>query len=526
MRALIYLLIITLKNSLLSLKKKPAYLISCILIVAFFAFFLITSLSMDNLGATDHTFVDIRILYAIIAGVSLIFIYSSIAGGLSKGSTLFNMADVGILFVSPVSPKKILVYGLIKQMGTTLFTSVFILFQIVNIKSNFNINNMEIFFIFIIYAIILFFTHLLTMAIYVFTSGNAKRKNLVKMIAAIFVGFFAILLYIEYQKVGGTFFDILLTTIAGKPFQFIPIAGWIVMLFMAIVEGNMIYIIVSCFLFLFSTIGMINLFNKGDGDYYEDVLVSTETKYIAMQNAKEGKMGTSTKPIKVKGNHFGLKKGMGASTLFYKHILEEKRKHRFIYIDTFTIMSAIGAGLICYFMKIEESVYTVLGILVYIQFFMTILGPLAQELKKPYIYMIPEKSIKKIIYSSMSSIRKTCIDGLIIFTVVCLVSRTSPILNLFLALAYGASGTIFISYTILNQRIMGLQPNKLVQSIFGIILFILVMSPGIGLSVVAVAMLPGYLTFLGTLPYTLSCIIISILIFILCGNLIDKAEMS
>jgi hypothetical protein len=121
---------------------------------------------------------------------------------------------------------------------------------------------------------------------------------------------------------------------------------------------------------------------------------------------------------------------------------------------------------------------------------------------------------------------KPCFDAVIIFAVVCLVSKTSPLLNLFLALAYASSGIIFVSYTLLCQRIFGGQPNKLVSAMLGIGLFMLVMTPGISASIAAIYMLPEALVFLGTLPFTFCCVVLSVFIFVVCGDLLDKAEFT
>ena len=124
----------------------------------------------------------------------------------------------------------------------------------------------------------------------------------------------------------------------------------------------------------------------------------------------------------------------------------------------------------------------------------------------------------------MTTLLKPCIDAIIIFTVVCIFSKTSPLLNLFIALAYASSGAIFISYTLLCQRILGGQPNKLISAIFGMGLFMVVIAPGIGASITAILLLPKAFTFLGTFPFTFCCIVISIFVFVVCGDLLDKAE--
>ncbi|MGB8454421.1 MAG: putative ABC exporter domain-containing protein [Anaerocolumna sp.] len=522
MKALVYLLFTTTKNRILSLKKKPALLVMYLLIAVGIAVMIITS--MQSGGHKIKTYSDVRVLYAIVTGIGSVFIFSFVTTGLSTGSTLFTMADVGLLFVAPVSSKKILIYGLIKQMATTFLSAIFILYQVQTLKNSFGLGIGTIFNMFFIYAILIFFCQLMSIGIYIYSNGNAKRKNLVK---SLLYGLFAVTalgIYYQYVLNGGSILNALLNLMSYKPFHCIPVLGWSAMFMSASVEGNMIELLVALSLFLLSSIVIIFLFTSGDADYYEDVLSSTEIVYNKLQDAKNGKRVVGKRNIKVKGEQTGLQGGKGCSAIFYKHLLEKKRTGRFVFLDTYSVLAAGGSGLVCYFINSKFSVYIVLGILVYIQFFATILGKLSDELSKPYIYMIPEKSIRKVAAASMTTMIKPCFDAVIIFTVVCIFSKTSPLLNLFLALAYASSGAIFVSYTLLCQRIFGGQPNKLISAMFGLILFMFVMAPGIGLSITAVLLLPETFIFLGTLPFTFCCIVISLFIFVVCGDLLDKAE--
>ncbi len=524
MKALIYLMRTTIKNRILNLRKKPAYLVLYGIIVALIALMIISSLQTGSGVSDSKHYSDIRVLYAIVAGIGAIFLFSFVTTGLSTGSTLFSMADVGLLFVAPISTRKILIYGLLKQMAATFLSAVFIFYQIRTIRNSFGLGFDDIFNLFLIYAIVIFFCQLLSIGIYIFSNGNPRRKNLV---SSVLYGLFvltALGIYFQYLQYGGTVLTALLNLMSYKPFQLVPVMGWSVMFMSASVEGNIVYLIISLMLFLISSIVIISLFTTGDADYYEDVLVSTEMTYNRLQDAKNGKRAANKKKVKINKEQVGLQGGKGYSAIFYKHLLEKKRTSRFLFLDTYTVLSAAGAGILCYFMKTAQSVYIALGILVYIQFFMTVHGKLSDELSKPYIYLIPEKSIKKVLSASMTSIIKPCFDAVIIFTVVCIISKTSPLLNIFLALAYASSGAIFISYALLCQKILGSQPNKIISSMIGLSLFMIVMAPGIGISITAILMLPKALSFLGTLPFTFCCIVISIFIFAVCGDLLDKAE--
>ena len=525
MKALTFLLITTIKNRLLSLKKKPSLLILYIIIAAYFMF-LFVMLSKTNIEVeSQQTFSDIRILYMIIAGLAIIFTYSSIVGGLSRGSTLFNMADVGLLFVTPISSVKILFYGLVKQMGTTLLASFFIIFQLGNIKANFDVSNKEIIFLFVFYTILVFYTHILSMAIYIFTNYSQKRKNVIKA-SLILAGLLMLLIVFYYfNNNGGNILNALFQTMDNKVFQFIPVVGWSIMSFSSVIKGNLMWLLISLLLFALSSSGMIFMFIKDQGDYYEDVLVSTEYNYEVMQKAKEGKTNVNVK-ARIRDNDLGFQGGNGPSVLFFKDLIARRRTSKIPFVNGYTIIATASAGIFVYFMKESFSVYIVLGFLIYMQLFTVTIGYLAQELKKPFIYMIPGKSLYKLIYASLGNIIKAAIDGVIIFTVVSISSGTSLIRCLFLALAYVSAVSLFSGYTILMQRIFGAQPNKIVQGIVGIILFMIIFSPGIVLSVLTINFLPAYMEFLGTLPFSLSCLSVTVLIYLASGNLIDKAELT
>ncbi|ROR30828.1 putative ABC exporter [Mobilisporobacter senegalensis] len=525
MRGLIYLLLTIMKNRLLSLKKKPAILVIYILCALSIIGMLIASTFMPADTTTLPNLADIRILYGVVAGIGLIFGYTFVNTGLSTGGTLFTMSDVSLLFVSPVSPIRILIYGLIKQLGTTFLTSIFILFQYVNLKKSFNISGTGMLFIFFIYGIMIFFGQLLSIAVYVYTNGNSKKKTIIRSIVyLIFIGI-AFFVYQNY-RLNGDILESLLDTADSKLFQMVPLAGWAAMFIKAYIEKDLLFLIIGLGLFILASILIILMITAGEADYYEDVLLSTEINYNKLQAAKEGKITKTKKKIKLRKNELGIQKGNGANVLFYKHLLEAKRSSRLIFVDSYTIMVTLGAGALSYFVNTDFVGYIILGTLVYILFFFTIMGKLTIELTKPFIYMIPDKSIKKLLAASLTNIIKPYIDGLIIFGVVGLITGTSPLLNIFFALAYGSSAMLFISFTILSQRFLGGQLNKVVLFMFGMGLLMLIISPGIIASIVAVSLLPESFLFLGTLPYTLWCLFISGVAFLICGNLLDQTELS
>lgn len=529
MKAISYLMITRLKNRILSLRKKPALLV-LYLVIAAFALFSIVILLVFNKEMKQTNFADERILYLILSGLGLLYLWIFMNSGLSTGSSLFTMPDVGLLFVAPISSKKILMYGLINTLGKSLLGSLFILYQIGNLKTNFGYGFREIVALFLIFALMVLFCQLLSIGIYIFSNGNPFRKKLV--LAAVYSLFALILLGVLYtqRQEQISIFDACLGLMDQKWFGYVPVAGWSAMMFIGVVKGSLTMMLIPLMLFLGTGGIVVALLTMGKADYYEDVLVSTETTFQTLNAAKEGRSlpKANKKARKLKEHELGIHHGTGANTFLYKHLLELRRKSRLIFIDNYTVFLLLGAGVASYYFKRFQApssvAYGVLGAAVYMQFIFSMMGMLKAELIKPYIYLIPEKSIKKVFAASLTSLIKHVVDGLLMFAVLGLFGGIDLLTCFFSAVAYSASGSVFVALTILYQRVLGGQPSKLVQMILGFGLLFAVMGPAVGISVVAAFLLPSALEFLCTLPFSLFCLLIAVLVLVTCGNLIDKSE--
>jgi hypothetical protein len=529
MKALAFLLLTQLKNRFLSLKKKPGFLI----LYSFITLIVVGSIiAMIIFGdeMPQSRFADERIIFLILSGLGLLFIYSFTVSGLSTGSSLFTMPDVGLLFVAPVSSKKILMYGLLSTLGKSLLGSIFIFYQIGNLKTSFGYGFKEIFALFIIFAIMILFCQLLSIGIYIFSNGDTTRKTIVKVLVySLFGALIITYMFMQRQEQTGAL-ETVLHIVDSEKFGYIPVAGWAAMFFIGIVHNSMTKVIIAIALFLIMGAVIVILLTVGKADYYEDVLLSTETTFQKMQAVKEGRNmpQTGSKKIKVRDNAVGIGNGSKAMAIFYRHLLEYRRKSRLLFVDNYTLFMMIAAGIAGYNFKTRiapaAAYYGLLATGIYFQYFMTIMGKLRMELTKPYIYLIPDTSINKVFAASLASLLKPCVDGICIFAVLAAVSGHNVLECIFFALAYAASGAVFVGMTILYQRVLGGQPGKLVQAFLGVGLLFAVMAPSIGASVAAAFLLPETLQFLCTLPYSFFCLLFALILFVTCGNLIDKAE--
>lgn len=530
MKALLYLMLRQLKNKIVYLRKKPGMMILYIIILLSVIGSVVLAVFSGE-QSNSQQLANHYIIFLFINGFGLLYLLSFTYTGLSTGSTFFTMADVGLLFVAPISTKKVLIYGLLKSIGkTSLTSSLFIIYNTFNLKTSFGYSYIEILALLLIYILMEMFCHILSIGIYIFTNGNQSRKNLIK---GIFCGIIAIVilaLYAISRREEVSLLEALKLLLDRKWYGYIPVMGWATMFFKGVLSGITMDIVISLGFFILTSIVLIRLLTVKEADYYEDVLYSTELTFKRIKDAKEGRnVSTNTnRKINIKEENHGLHKGKGAMTFVYKHLLEMKRSSRFIFIDGNSIFIAISVGIASKFIEHNTvSIYITLGTLIYMQYFTTTFGRLKTELLKPYIYMIPESSFKKILAASASSIFKPCVDSILIFGIMAVVGGVDILQCIFMALAYSASGFLFVGLSVVYQRLLNEQPNKIAQVFIGIYLLILVLAPGVAASVlITVYVLPESLIFLSTLPYTIVSMIIAFIMFFACRNLLDRSDYS
>lgn len=524
MSALCYLFLTSIKNRILNLRKRPALLVCYAIGIAVIVFYIIgytTKQIEPNVKA-----LDIRFLYLIIAGLGIFYLLTFGNSGLQNGGTIFTMADVALLFNSPISSKKILIYALLKQLGTTFLTSIFIVFQIPNLVNGFGITKSYILVaIFAIYAIILFNCQLVSMGVYIFTNMNEKRKKAIKLVMFLMIVFIGVLFVFQYLETRD-YVKALLNLMDLTIFGLIPIAGWSSMLMRALVIQNYFLIALSVVLFLIFDIIIISLLTAGKADYYEDVLSTAAKNHEIIQAAREGKRYRNiNQKVKVKKNVSGINKGQGASAIFYRQILEQKKKSKLVFLSFSSFVIAALVGIFSLMVNKPFTPFIILAILSYISLFVIVFGNLAFEIKKPITYLIPDSSIKKVFYSCLLDYISPFVDGILLFTVAGIILRLSPLFIIALALSYGAICSIYTSVTLFWQRYFGVQLNKALSISFELLFVIIMLLPGLIVTVVIVTKVGEALWFLALLPIIISSILISALLLYLSRDIFNKGEI-
>ncbi|WP_312695574.1 putative ABC exporter domain-containing protein [Caproiciproducens sp.] len=536
MRAILYLVRKEIKNGIIDLFHHPARLILYLFLAGMLAFSLISGSEREI--RAPGSYLDIRILHGVYLGILLFITVPSVLSGLKSGATFFRMSDVNFLFVSPVSPKKILAYGLVKQMASGIFMMIFLMFYAGMAINLFGVALWQVVALVGGIALMVFTIQLITLLVYSFSSGHPERAGWIK---TVLYGVIAMMTAFALSSFWfhGANQESLFASIASPYLEYVPVVGWMKGMVFAIMNADTARAGIFAALNAAAVAGSILLFVRSDSDYYEDVLQTTESTFELKHSVKNGNTvrtrGLNAKPVRVTDT--GIWHGWGASVFFFKHIREMKRRNRVPFIRTSTIvLVAVNLLVVVVLQKLTAAdgdgmpsgmlLAISLAMSSYILFFFNAAGDWTLELMKPYIYLVPAKPFAKLFWASLSTLLTPVIDSAVIFTVLCLLLRANPATALICMLIYASMGFIYTAGNVLSQRIFGQMVNKgMIMFVYMLILGVLLL-PGMGVSIALYIVFKDIPAILLGLPIFISNVLVSVGIFAACRNVLSSAEMN
>lgn len=524
MKGILYLFFTTLKNAVKEFFKRPAKVIAGL----FFVAMLVLVIVSGQMGAADSAeeFRPIGELQAIILALYAAMFYLMAHQGLSAGASFYSMADVSLLFSCPISNRLVLLYGLIRQMGTSLLVGLFLLFQYSWVHSTYGLSLGGLVLILVGYALTMFCGQLTAMVIYSATAGDERRRKNAKMIFYIIGAAFAAGILVPALRTGTDFLGGVITSANAKWTVFIPVAGWLRTIPGMAMSGGLLTLGIGLGLTA-AYIGILLVIQtRVNSDFYEDVLKATEISFTAITAKKEGKMAEAI-PLNVKVGKTGL--GPGKDVFFRKHLLEGRRSGFFLF-DIMTVMMAVMALIFSYILR-EEGVLPVFLFTTYLQMFTALTGRWVKELTFPYVYLIPQPAFRKLLCICKENMLKIAVDAVIVMLPAGLFLKAGVAGIIALILARIGFGILFMAGNILVERIFGSLTNKVL--IFGLyfLTMILLAAPGavLGgvLGVVMGGILPGQLS--AAVGYGITFIwnlLVSAIIGYCCRNILSCAELN
>lgn len=474
MNSLVFLLTRSMKNSLLETLRKPAKLTIWLILVIVLGGVLAISafVPREQKGLTDLIW-----LQGGFFAILVMFFAGAVKKALSTGDTLFDMSDVNLMFVSPLSPRTILVYGIVRMAKIASFVGFFLLFQSAMLSQTFGIGVGAILLLLLGFVLATSLMQIISLTIYSLTSGNPARKRVARLIAVATHVPLAISLLIPFFRTGD-FGGSAQQAIRSSVFSWTPVTGWASKGALAFITGDagtgwLLYglMVIAGALLLLSL-----AFNKLD--YYEDVLVATETIFEKRRAFSEGQIHVDAQRTKsVSVAKTGVT-GSGASAIFFKHIRESFRMNRLGLWGTSSFI--IAAVAIAFFSRGKDNSFMgMLYILMWIQVFLIGTGRGLKELYSHYIYMIPDGPTRKVIWSNLEIVMKVAVESVVIFVVAGIILRESPLRIAAGILVYTLFSFLLLGVNYLSLRWTGANINVGMLVLIYMFSVILIMLPGI-----------------------------------------------
>ncbi|MCK5811919.1 MAG: putative ABC exporter domain-containing protein [Clostridiales bacterium] len=511
MQPLLYIIKRTLVNTIKKIIKRPLLLIGYTLGILFVVFILILSFldsSFNSYGSYD-------LFFSLAVTALFIYAYFTLKKGIDNGSSFFRLADVNMVFTSPIKSNNILFYGFLKQLTQIFSFSLLALMQVPNLRRFFSISQFGVLIILIGFILYMLTLPIISMIIYSYTSKNIKRRKIAKIILNLL--FLAVLFNIVFQIIKEqTLLEGFTMAMSTKFISYLPVIGWNGQIIAYAISG----ITPSFYVFLGLSISSIFLLilwlYSIEKDYYEDALVSTEFKEsVISTKAKNGFFGIGSL-TKIKSVSFTFTKS-GAMTIFQRSYLE-LRKTGMLLFDKVTIMILVFV-IIMRVVFYEGSILFVLLISVYILFLSNVNGRFTQELSKHYIYLIPVHNTTKLLAVTAMANLKNLLDGFILFIIAGFLYKQSIPLVILCGFTYASFGSIYLYGDLLARKLFGSFHANALKIFFKILLTLLILTPGI---ILAVIVLINSQSFINTVLILLSYNIFMTTILLLISSTIFK----
>lgn len=518
--ALTYLLIVKFKNQIRELVKKPARLIYFIFLIGLIVF---SALSSNRGDPGVAAYRDIRELMAGITAFYIIIFAMMAYNGFKNGATMFRMADVNMIFTSPISPKRTLFYGLFQQLGTSLLLGFFFLYQYSWMHNVYGVSFTTVVIILIGYSLSVFCAQLTAMVIYSFTSYDDNRKRIAGIIffglfIVYAVGLVLFLLQDRTQLVPNL-------VIAGNSIfiRLMPVAGWMGSIVSGIILNETSAILTGSVLTAVYIAGMTVLLTYAKQDYYEDVLRASEDQQIALIAKSEGRMTEGRGKVKI--GKTGFTKGEGASVFYYKQRIEDRRARKFI-VDGVALIFVIVTVILGVFMK-NGGIMMVFVASSYMQFISVKTGRFSKELDKPYIFLVPEPPFKKMLYCIKEAFTGYLAEAVLIYVPLAFIMQLSPYDTIMIMIARISFAYLFTAANILMLRVFGTTQSRTLLYTFYILTVVIMSVPAIVagalISAAGIVLLSDFFIMFAVM--TACNISVTLLVIYLCRNVLKYAEL-
>ena len=513
MSALSYLFIKKTKNRIRCFIRQPLKIISLVLMVAVLGLSFYTSLFSQSSGHRD-----IDEFYAIVALVYAFLFVNISKNGFSAGASFFGMADINLVFSSPIKSSEILFFGMIEQLGKTIYMGAFVLFQYGLAHQYYDVNYFTLIFVALGYGLTVLFSQMTAMLIYIFSSDSEKKGKMIKTVYYSVMIFFAGFVLYKSDIVNGFEVAKLVAAARNDILYLFPVSGFVCLSVEGACSSQLPRLLIGMLCCIAFAVIYFILVARTKTDFYEDVLKSSEKTHSAITAAKEGRAGEPL-PTKIRTGDIGFKRGFGASAVREKHRIENRRGSVFL-LSKVSILMIVMTAVYSFIMPGVTGVFV---ISVYTLIISVASGRWAKELMSPYVYLIPEKPFVKLFNLIWEQIPKVVLESILCFIPVHFVLKCDIIVTVSMIVGRISFGFLFIAANLVMQRLFGMK-GKSVLSVMAFILLVTALSLPSVIVGIGISMLIPFNPQFSFFAISIVNIIISPLLLLLCRNVLEYSE--
>lgn len=439
MRGLIFLSVRSLKNKLIELLHKPGKLI----LTFFFVALLVMNLSLERISVSASR--PISEFYAIVFIFYILSFITELNKGFSHGGTMFSLSDVSFLFMSPIKPRAVLLYGMMGRLGASLWMGLAFVYQFSLLRSFYPIDVRTMLISVIGYGAVTFLSQSAGMLVYFFTCGDEKKVSFGRRIFYAVISAFAVL-FASGCDLGSLSLTSAATALTKPYMMLLPVAGWILAIVRGVTEGKALLAFAgfaASVAFAALTFVILSVSKHG---YYEDVLVTAEKNTDPSENGKV--MGKRKTAENVSG---GIGKGKAESVFYYKHLLENRRAGT-VLLSPMSLFYFVMIGVYGFVFKGDAVTLFMLSCMISVHTVLS--GRWLKELTMPYIYMVPGSSAKKLFFILPELLPKVICESVLQCLLIAFICKTGTAMTVTFILAKISFSFLLTATALFTSRLM------------------------------------------------------------------------
>lgn len=518
-KALVFHMRLSVKNTFKQTLKRPLKTLGILAALVYFAFLpfmfkdMIVQFGLDN----TEGFVLIN---------SVITLYLSMPTTLTyfkRNGVNFKKPDVNFMFASPISPKQVLFYGLMKQAYLKVFVQLIAIIAAVYI---FNISlTLAIIYGILSLVISSLLEYSLAIILYASESLTDAHKKLIKTLV------YVILLLVTIFVVYSVYIDglslVTISSIMQNPIIVLtPIFGWkLGLLNLFFLSPNIINIVATILYVLAAFVLFVIAYKmECQGDYYEDGIKFTEQQAKILE--KKGNISFSEAFGKKQKIHKyeGSLKGSGAKAIFHKQVIELRRVRRFFLTlgDLMMIGLSIGIKFIFFDDGVDTANFFMIlcFVSIYLALFFQPNKRWKDEFTHYFMYLIPDSNWKKLWYATLLELIHIVTQALLLTLPIAFLVQASPLTVIMAVLVQVAIKVMMTYKSILFEGYiaskLGVNVTQLVSLMLSIFIVII---PGI---LIFVSMFVG--NFFATVTILIYCGILTAVFMYFCTKAFNNIE--